>query len=136
MSDDPPLSKEATLHAQADTANIRPGRSVESAVIAHAQADMARLAPTPAESPSSTAPSTASVLWAAWRQGLKDLQTAVLGDWGGHQAEAGSIANPLPMEIYHDRHHEAPPPETLSYESGLAASAARTRDRESPGHTR
>lgn len=45
----------------------------------------------------STRPSTASVLWAEWRRGLKDLQNAVLNPWNGitqtHE-EPGTIASP------------------------------------------
>jgi hypothetical protein len=48
------------------------------------------------EQPSSR-PSTASVFWAEWRRGLKDLQNAVLNPWNGvtqtHE-EPGSIASP------------------------------------------
>ncbi|MCA9076966.1 MAG: hypothetical protein KDA93_18210 [Planctomycetaceae bacterium] len=53
----------------------------------------------------STRPSTASVLWAAWRQGLKDVQNAVLDPWNGvHQGhqEPGSIGNPTQAMVTQD----------------------------------
>ena len=59
----------------------------------------------------STAPSTSSVLWAAWRQGLKDLQDRVLNPWHGQSTqrdEPGSIANPTQLEVYQEKHHESP----------------------------
>ena len=62
----------------------------------------------------STRPSTSSYLWGLWRQGLKDLQVAVLGDIGGTHEEPATIANPVPMEVYNDRH---PDEQTRTYPS-------------------
>jgi hypothetical protein len=59
-------------------------------------------------------PSTASVLWAEWRRGLKDLQNIVLNPWQGQVAtheEPGTIANPTNYEVYRNRHQESASPE-------------------------
>lgn len=42
------------------------------------------------------APSTSSLLWGLWRQGLKDIQSAVLEPWSGfHQhSEPCTIGHP------------------------------------------
>jgi hypothetical protein len=45
----------------------------------------------------STRPSSSSLLWGIWRQGLKDAQNAVLNPWNGVTAtheEPGTIATP------------------------------------------
>lgn len=44
-------------------------------------------------------PKQYAVLGAEWRRGLKDLQTAVLGPWGGSHEELGTIGNPTPQLI-------------------------------------
>jgi len=68
-------------------------------VVQHAQADMAA-APTMWQEPEPAAPeapSTSSLMYALGRQGLKDLQNAVLDPWNGQVAtheEPGTIANP------------------------------------------
>lgn len=52
-----------------------------------------------------TTPSTSSLLWAQWRQGLKTLQDAVLNPWQGVQQgrdEPGTIANPTPQMVTQD----------------------------------
>lgn len=53
----------------------------------------------------STRPSSASVLWAEWRRGLKDLQNAVLNPWNGvtqtHE-ETGTIASPTQAMVTQD----------------------------------
>jgi hypothetical protein len=51
------------------------------------------------------APSTSSVLWAQWRQGLKDLQNAVVNPWNGFTAtheELGTIGHPTPQMVTED----------------------------------
>jgi hypothetical protein len=116
---------------------------MQKAVTRHAQADMAR---TPAasidpagaepEGRSSTAPTTSSTLWAAWRQGLKDLQNIVLGAWGGTHEEPGSIANPTPLEVYQEKHQETTAPEAFSQETGYAAQLEQMRGRGSEDRSR
>jgi hypothetical protein len=102
-------------------------KEVQQAVTRHAQTDMANMPtashdkPTPEAESRSTAPSTSSVLWAAWRQGLKDLQNAVLNPFPqGHVAqheEPGSIANPTQLEVYQEKHNEATAPEVFGRET-------------------
>jgi hypothetical protein len=59
-------------------------------------------------------PNSAAALWAAWRQGLKDLQNVVLNPFPpGHVAqheEIGSIANPTQREVYQEGHGAGPSP--------------------------
>ena len=62
-----------------------------------------------AERPERGAPSTSSVLWAAWRQGLKDLQNVVLNPFPSHVAqheEPGNIAVPTQHDVYQDRNRD------------------------------
>ncbi|WP_337177537.1 hypothetical protein [Paludisphaera sp.] len=91
-------------------------------VVNHARTDMPDVAvaayrsdrvdaPEPAERESSgpSPPSTSSVLWAAWRQGLKDLQDRVLNPWHGQsnqRDEPGSIANPTQQDVNQNQHPE------------------------------
>lgn len=76
-------------------------------------------------------PSTASVLWAAWRAGLKDLQNAVLNAFPpSHVAqheEPGSIANPTQLEVYQEKHNDSPnvAGDELSYQHNLSHFANR-----------
>jgi hypothetical protein len=48
---------------------------------------------------------SSSLMWAEWRRGLKDLQSAVLNPWNGvtqtHE-EPGTIANPTPQLVTED----------------------------------
>ncbi|WP_169979762.1 hypothetical protein [Tautonia rosea] len=57
-------------------------------------------------------PNTGAVLWAAWRQGLKDLQNNLIPAFPNQQlpgvSEPGSIANPTQLEVYQDKHHQTP----------------------------
>ena len=119
---------------------------IQQAVSRHAQADMGKI-PTASHDQSSpepegrsTAPTSSSVLWAAWRQGLKDLQRAVLGEWAGTHEEPGSIANPTQLEVYKEKHQEASAPEIFGQETGYAArideARARISDRDRGGMSR
>lgn len=108
-------------------------RQIGEAVINHAQGDMSldpsmshdRKPELKAASPKSRAPSTSSVLWAAWRQGLKDLQTAVLGGLGGTHEELGTIANPVQQEVYQDRHNQNQQHEINNYDQAIEMVASR-----------
>lgn len=88
-------------------------RDIKDAVERHREADLhdAAAASRAAGEPALAA-GLASVLWdslwdpkqysalgAEWRRGLKDLQTVVLGPWGGSHNELGTIANPTPQLI-------------------------------------
>jgi hypothetical protein len=102
-------------------------------VTRHAQADMAHM-PTASHDPvepekQSTAPSTSSVLWAAWRQGLKDLQHAVLGNWAGTHEEPGSIANPTQLEVYQEKHNDTNAQDVFGKETGYRAMIDEARAR-------
>ena len=109
--------------------------SQQQAVIRHAQDDMANLPPERAQAEAKQpekskhgAPSTASVLCAEWRRGLKDLQNFVLNPWQGHVAQhedPGTIANPTNLEVYQDRHEEPAGNDNRNYEQTLADSAQR-----------
>ena len=112
--------------------------SPQQAVIRHAQDDMANLPPERAQVPEQQPekasgigpPSTASVLWAEWRRGLKDLQNFVLNPWQGQVAqheEPGTIANPTNVEVYQDRRAQAADNDSHSYEQTLAESAQRAQ---------
>ncbi len=115
-------------------------REIQNAVTRHAQADMARI-PTASHDPVSspepearpTAPSTSSVLWAAWRAGLKDLQNAVLHAFPpGHVAqheEPGSIANPTALEVYQEKHTETTAPEVFDRETSYTEQLYLARNR-------
>ncbi len=88
-----------------------PDPEIQDNVIQHAQADMANIPGATGQyqsviEPTSSAPSTESVLWAQWREGLKDLQNAVLDPWSGYAGsheEIGTIANPTQIEVTKDR---------------------------------
>ena len=108
------IQENVNRHAVSDMANVP-------------NASQARIVEIRAES---SAPSTSSVLWAAWRQGLKDLQTAVLGNLGGTHEEPGTIANPTQIEVTQDRQQESNHHELVSYEHGLATSPGRARDQD------
>lgn len=59
----------------------------------------------------------ASVLWAEWRRGLKDLQNAALNPWNGitqSHEEAGTIANPTQQIVTEDIRGESEPHKLLS----------------------
>ena len=83
----------------------------QDAVIRHAQADLANVPGATGkfieiEGGRNTAPSTSSVLWGAWREGLKDLQNAVINPDNTFVAtheEIGTIANPTQIEVTKDR---------------------------------
>lgn len=77
-------------------------------VVQHAQADMAadrsmwQDAP---EAVSSDTPSTSSLMYGIWREGLKDAQNVVLNPWNGQVAtheEPGTIANPTQAMVTQD----------------------------------
>lgn len=76
-------------------------------VVQHAQGDMAKdpLMWVDPPDPPSTAPSTSSLMWGLWREGLKDLQNAVFDPWGGQVAtheEPGTIAHPTQAMVTQD----------------------------------
>ncbi|HVX64757.1 MAG TPA: hypothetical protein VHC19_29330 [Pirellulales bacterium] len=90
-----------------------------NAVVQHAQADMAEDRSMWHDAPQADAsetPSTSSLMWGLWREGLKDMQNAVLDPWNGQTAtheEPGTIANPTQAMVtqdigtVHGYHHDA-----------------------------
>jgi hypothetical protein len=107
-------------------------RQRQNAAMDYAQAEPGAARGRPEVNNQSGAPSGSSTLWAAWRQGLKDLQNAVLGAWGGTHEEPGSIANPTTQVITNDmgNFHGYNP----TYDEARAQ--AQERRRESPGMSR
>ncbi len=83
----------------------------QDAVIRHARSDLENVPGSSGkyveiEGGPRTAPKTTSVLWAAWRQGLKDLQNAVLNPdnhFSATHEEIGTIANPTQIEVSNER---------------------------------
>lgn len=78
------------------------------AVVQHAQADMAAdrsMWHDPPEAVGHETPSTSSLMYALWREGLKDAQNAVLDPWNGQTAtheEPGTIGNPTQAMVTQD----------------------------------
>ena len=73
-------------------------------------------------------PTTSSLFWAQWREGLKDLQNIVLNPWQGHvptHEEPGTIANPTNIEVFRSRHQDSSyPPVSLRNEVPMQPQAS------------